>query len=600
MAASYSVQYDSVLVATSGNVGVGYGLTHDASGRYMVTATSANLATSSSGVIEGVSISNAQPQWAIMMKCDSRVDATLVPFVGTGNGTDYAVVDGTTGRVVRSSSLTSTTIGRCAKDGSVTLDLGLSSFGGYATLSGDVIGNPTANQLVAFTGTAGVVDARATTVQWSSETTSTKAIKTKGFLELGDFGSNTPPTSGRVRLPYNESISYTQPSGTTWGKLIYSTNALSPTFTNVIAIGTSTGTNPDPPQVTLMAASTQVRLYVVDEKVRVTSKGGVGSAGILTLVNSASYIEFTAGGPIFITGSGAPAITAPNGSFYSRTDGSSNADALYSRQGGAWYAIGASVTLGGDVTGASGANTVTKIRNVTISSTAPTNGYVLTYNSGSTQWEPQAPSVTSSVTMGGDVTGASSACTVGKIQNIAVISGTPSDGQVLAYKSSNTRWEFGTMPSSLSGDATGLFASSKVEAISGNSGTVTVNSGCGTIAWVNSSITTKLSSTTTVLTQTANDFGIQSTNVAIGAATTGGTGSPTNSLYLADGTAPSGQSGGCMYWSDSKRPAWMFGASDDTLIVDSHLGGAPSSLDESLKVIVNGNTRYIPLYTGHS
>jgi hypothetical protein len=57
-------------------------------------------------------------------------------------------------------------------------------------------------------------------------------------------------------------------------------------------------------------------------------------------------------------------------------------------------ASGGSITLAGDVTGAVGTNTVTKLRNRTVAATAPSNGYVLTWNNGATQWEPAAPAAT--------------------------------------------------------------------------------------------------------------------------------------------------------------------------------------------------------------
>lgn len=48
-------------------------------------------------------------------------------------------------------------------------------------------------------------------------------------------------------------------------------------------------------------------------------------------------------------------------------------------------------TLGGDLSGTLPNPTVAKIRGRTVSSTAPTNGQVLTYNTTTSQWEPTAP-----------------------------------------------------------------------------------------------------------------------------------------------------------------------------------------------------------------
>ncbi|HEX7585182.1 MAG TPA: hypothetical protein VF373_10870, partial [Prolixibacteraceae bacterium] len=46
-------------------------------------------------------------------------------------------------------------------------------------------------------------------------------------------------------------------------------------------------------------------------------------------------------------------------------------------------------SLAGDATGTIDAVTVVKLQNKTLATTAPTNGQVLTYNSGNLQWEPQ-------------------------------------------------------------------------------------------------------------------------------------------------------------------------------------------------------------------
>jgi len=62
---------------------------------------------------------------------------------------------------------------------------------------------------------------------------------------------------------------------------------------------------------------------------------------------------------------------------------------------GTWVQVGAtttSVTMGGDVTGNSATSTVAKLQGVTVSTTAPTSNQVLTYNSGTTSWTPTTPS----------------------------------------------------------------------------------------------------------------------------------------------------------------------------------------------------------------
>jgi hypothetical protein len=103
-----------------------------------------------------------------------------------------------------------------------------------------------------------------------------------------------------------------------------------------------------------------------------------------------------------------------------------------------WSPATAAVTLAGDVTGASGANTVVKLRNRTLATTAPTNGQVLTWNTASSWWVPAT--VTATVTLAGDVTGASGTTTVEKLRGRTVATTAPTSGQVLAWNSTSVAW----------------------------------------------------------------------------------------------------------------------------------------------------------------
>jgi len=63
---------------------------------------------------------------------------------------------------------------------------------------------------------------------------------------------------------------------------------------------------------------------------------------------------FTGSLPTITSGTGVPATTPANGSLYLRTDGSDGSTGAYTRQGGAWFAIGGGgggFTAGGDLTG---------------------------------------------------------------------------------------------------------------------------------------------------------------------------------------------------------------------------------------------------------
>lgn len=92
-----------------------------------------------------------------------------------------------------------------------------------------------------------------------------------------------------------------------------------------------------------------------------------------------------------------------------------------------------SETMGGDVTGTVGANTVTKIQGVNVSAAAPTNGQYLVYNLANTRWE----ATTISITLAGDVSGNSGTNTVDKIKGNPVTAGIPSLGDVLTWNGSS-------------------------------------------------------------------------------------------------------------------------------------------------------------------
>jgi len=81
---------------------------------------------------------------------------------------------------------------------------------------------------------------------------------------------------------------------------------------------------------------------------------------------------------------------------------------------GTWVQVGSSttsVTMGGDVTGNSATSTVAKLQGTAVSATAPTSNQVLTYNSGTSSWTPTTPAagaltyassfITSNVNLGG-------------------------------------------------------------------------------------------------------------------------------------------------------------------------------------------------------
>lgn len=126
----------------------------------------------------------------------------------------------------------------------------------------------------------------------------------------------------------------------------------------------------------------------------------------------------------------------------------SNQVLTYNSTSGVWEPSNAPNSISGDVTGALNSSTVEKIRNRTVANTAPANGQVLTWSDSTSSWEPSTPST--SITLAGDVTGSYNSNTVTKIQNRAVSSTIPSNGQALVWSDSENNWK----PDTISGSST--------------------------------------------------------------------------------------------------------------------------------------------------
>ncbi|MPS74973.1 MAG: hypothetical protein E2590_17730 [Chryseobacterium sp.] len=149
-----------------------------------------------------------------------------------------------------------------------------------------------------------------------------------------------------------------------------------------------------------------------------------------------------------------------DGSAWQKMTGTSAPDATTTSKG--------IVQLSGDLTGTSASPTVAKIQNKAVSSTAPANGQVLKYNTTTSAWEPAADTDTNTtytagsgltltgtsfsandattgtkgiVQLSGDLTGIAASPTVAKIQNKAVSSTAPANGQVLKYNTTTSAWE---------------------------------------------------------------------------------------------------------------------------------------------------------------
>lgn len=184
-----------------------------------------------------------------------------------------------------------------------------------------------------------------------------------------------------------------------------------------------------------------------------TSGNITSSSGTITSltfgVNNGSTV------PTITSGTGVPVTSPPDGSVFYRTDGT-NVSAIYTRQSGAWFPVGAAAsgTAGGDLSGNYPNPTVIALQQNPVDNTLLSitqDGYVLTWNNSTSRWVAKP----GSTTLGGDVTGAASANTAIKIQNIPILAGTPTDGYVLTYVAANTRWEY--KPTNVSGSAPSIY-----------------------------------------------------------------------------------------------------------------------------------------------
>lgn len=116
----------------------------------------------------------------------------------------------------------------------------------------------------------------------------------------------------------------------------------------------------------------------------------------------------------------------------------------------------------GDATGST-ALTIVALRNRTISSTAPTNNQVYSWNATASEWQPRT--LTNPTYTKGDISGQDS-LTVIKIQGRNINSVAPTNNQVLSWDSANNRWTARSLssstPSYSSGDVTGTTSLSVV------------------------------------------------------------------------------------------------------------------------------------------
>ncbi|WP_148285288.1 hypothetical protein [Flavobacterium sp. B17] len=194
------------------------------------------------------------------------------------------------------------------------------------------------------------------------------------------------------------------------------------------------------------------------DQIRTATAGavyGTNQKGLIVYASSADTAP--AGATASITAAGYYYFDGTN---WQKMTGAAAADATTTSKG--------IIQLAGDLAGTAASPTVAKIQNKTVSSTVPTNGQVLKYNTGTSSWEPAADTDTNTtytagsgitltgtsfsandattsakgiVQLAGDLAGTATSPTVAKIQSKAVSSTAPTNGQVLKYNTTTSSWE---------------------------------------------------------------------------------------------------------------------------------------------------------------
>src|ERR1019366_2797753 len=116
--------------------------------------------------------------------------------------------------------------------------------------------------------------------------------------------------------------------------------------------------------------------------------------------------------------------------------------------GGSWVAKspGATVTVGGDLSGTAAAAVVVSIRGVAVGPFAPLAGQVLMYDDTSHSYLPQT--VSTDPALYGDLAGTASAATVVALNGVAISGTAPQNNYVLQYNSVNEMWTPQALPAS--------------------------------------------------------------------------------------------------------------------------------------------------------
>ena len=122
------------------------------------------------------------------------------------------------------------------------------------------------------------------------------------------------------------------------------------------------------------------------------------------------------------------------------------------------------VTMGGDISGQSSAAQVDKIQGKAVTTAGVADGQVLAWSAANSRFQPANSGVGGGdPTMGGDISGTASTASVNKIKGKTVDDVAIGDGKFLKYTAAGTKLEY----SNLSGDVSGGAATTSVDKVKG-------------------------------------------------------------------------------------------------------------------------------------
>jgi hypothetical protein len=429
---------NQVLVATSGTAATWQEITNaqvDPAANVAISklaaGSSAQIIITNSSTPTWVSVTGDVSITSVGATTVSKINTVSVPN-GTGNAVGnglYVTVAGTAGTVAYSALNLA---------GGANYVSGVLPTGNQAaqTMAGDVTGTTAASTVAKIQGNT----------------------VTSGALTLGQFFVATS-TSNWASTSLSGDVSE---SGVTAGQL------------TVLAInGTSVPATPSANQVLIASSGTAATwATIVNANISASaniavSKLASGSAGQVLLNNATPTPTWTTvTGDTSITSSGATTVLAlqnnlvKSGILGSTQDGYvltwSNTDGMWEALPGGGGSGG--FTAGGDLSGTSTSQTVIALRGTSLNSSissigATQDGYVLTWDNGTTSWKAEAPSGGGgSFTPGGDLAGSSFSQTVIGIQGNTVTAGALTKGQFFVA-SSTTNWAATTLSGDVSESA---------------------------------------------------------------------------------------------------------------------------------------------------